>query len=121
MTRTAPKVPFWHPRYAGIWLGFALLRLVALLPYHPLMAVGRGIGWLLFHLGRRRRRIVQINLQLCFPQHSAEQQAQLAHQYAASVGMGLMECLIAWWWSNQRLQTWCNIVGTEHLQSALKQ
>ncbi len=121
MTPTRPETPVWHPRYAGVWLGFGLLRLLAWLPYRPLMAVGRGIGRLLFYLGRRRRQIVQINLQLCFPTQSAEQRTQLAHQYAASVGMGLMECLIAWWWPERRLRPWCNVVGAEHLRAALRQ
>ncbi|MEL6710598.1 MAG: lysophospholipid acyltransferase family protein [Pseudomonadota bacterium] len=121
MKRTRSEVSFWHPRYAGIWLGFILLRLLALLPYRPLMSVGRGFGRLLFRLGKRRRRIVQINLQLCFPGRSAEQRAQLAHDYAASVGMGLMECLIAWWWPERRLRPWCEVVGAEHLSAALKQ
>lgn len=121
MTRIVPKVPYWHPRYAGVWLGFAWLRLIAWLPYRPLMAVGRGIGRLLFYLGRRRRRIVQINLKLCFPAQSAEQQARLVREYADSVGMGLMECLMAWWWSERRLRPWCEVVGTEHLRAALKQ
>ncbi len=121
MTPTRPEVPFRHPRYAGVWLGFGLLRLLAWMPYRPLMAVGRGIGGLLFYLSRRRRQIVQTNLQLCFPNRSAAQRSQLAHQYAASVGMGLMECLIAWWWPERCLQPWCDVTGAEHLQAALRQ
>jgi KDO2-lipid IV(A) lauroyltransferase len=112
---------FWHPRYVGIWLGFFLLRLIAWLPYHPLMALGRGIGHVFFFLSKRRRQIVQTNLRLCFPQHTEAQRAQLVHQYAASAGMGLIECLIAWWWSDKRLQPWREVIGAEHLQAALNQ
>ena len=111
---------FLHPRYWLIWLGFGMLRLLAWLPYRPLMMVGRGLGWLLYHLAKRRMHISRVNLKLCFPEHTAEQIECLTKHYAASVGMGLMDFVIAWWWSERRLHSHSRLEGVEHLQAALE-
>jgi KDO2-lipid IV(A) lauroyltransferase len=66
-------------------------------------------------------QISRINLQLCFPKKSAKEREDLAKRYAASVGMGMMDFLIAWWWSDQRLHHHYHIEGIEHLKAALAQ
>ena len=53
--------------------GILLMRLLAHLPLPWLRALGRGLGWALYGLARARRRVVWINLRLCFPQLSKSQ------------------------------------------------
>jgi KDO2-lipid IV(A) lauroyltransferase len=48
--------------------GVALMRLLALMPLRLLRLSGILLGWLLYLLAARRRRVVQVNLRLCFPQ-----------------------------------------------------
>ena len=103
MARLLPSWRLVHPRYWLTWLSFGLLRLLAYLPYQPLMAVGHCLGWLFFHVAKRRMRISRTNLRLCFPTYSTVQIEKLARDYAIAFGKGLMGCLIAWWWPNRRL------------------
>ena len=121
MARLLPSWRLVHPRYWLTWLSFGLLRLLAYLPYQPLMAVGHCLGWLFFHVAKRRMRISRTNLRLCFPTYSTVQIEKLARDYAIAFGKGLMGCLIAWWWPNRRLQAYFSVQGLEHLQDALKQ
>ena len=117
---SAWKAGLLHPRYWLIGCGFGVLRLLAYLPYRPLMVLGRGLGWVFYHLAKRRMHISRVNLRLCFPEQTAEQREQFAKEYAISVGMGLMDFVIAWWWPDRRLAAQSDIVGVEHLQAALK-
>ena len=61
-------------------LGILFMRLLAHLP----LGFVRGLGWLtgqaLFLLAGSRRRVVQVNLALCFPQQSPAWRARVARQ-----------------------------------------
>ena len=48
--------------------GILLMRLLAHLPLAWVRALGRGLGWALYALAGARRRVVWVNLRLCFPQ-----------------------------------------------------
>lgn len=101
-----------------IWLGFGLLRTMALLPYRPMMATGRWVGRTGLRLAVARRRIVKSNLRLCFPEFSDEERARLQKRHAEAVGMALMDVAIAWWWHDERLYRWVEIHGREHIEAA---
>ena len=48
--------------------GILVMRLLAVLPLAWVRALGRLLGMLLYGLARARRRVVWVNLRLCFPQ-----------------------------------------------------
>ena len=56
------------------------MRLLALLPLRVVRLLGQGLGWLLYALVSERRRVVKVNLTLCFPQLPAEQIRRLTQQ-----------------------------------------
>ena len=60
--------------------GVLFMRMIAPLPLPLIRAMGWVLGWLLFALARSRRRIVQRNLTLCFPEHSAQEIRRLTTQ-----------------------------------------
>jgi KDO2-lipid IV(A) lauroyltransferase len=64
----------------GAYMAIGFMRLLAILP----LRVVRGLGWLLgsalFYVIRSRRRVAEINLKLCFPEHSRQQIQRLARQ-----------------------------------------
>jgi len=109
---------FLHPRYWPQWLGFALLWLLAQLPYPVLLRLGRGLGALVYRLARSRRQIVQRNLALCFPQLDARERERLARENFASTGIAIFEMAISWWWPLSRLRKLGQIQGLEHLKQA---
>ena len=63
--------PPLSPRTWPSWAGVGLLWLVAQAPDMATRALGRLIGALAFRLARRRRRIAEANLALCFPDQVA--------------------------------------------------
>lgn len=117
---TLPDRSLLAPRYWLLWLVFALLWLITYLPHKWQMRLGRGLGYSFHALAKRRRRIAAINIDLCFPELSPEQRAQLVRQHFAALGMGLFEMLNAWWTSDRRLQALGEVEGWEHLAEGLK-
>lgn len=51
----------------GAWLGIHLVRLVAWLPLRWVRRLGRWLGWVLYVVVPGRRRVVMVNLLVCFP------------------------------------------------------
>ncbi|MFA5632996.1 MAG: LpxL/LpxP family Kdo(2)-lipid IV(A) lauroyl/palmitoleoyl acyltransferase [Porticoccaceae bacterium] len=105
-----------HPRYWPTWLLMGLWWLLAQLPYPALMALGRGIGHVLYAAGSSRRRIALRNIELCFPDLSPQEHKALVKENFANYGMGLFEVPIAWWWSDRRLDRILTIEGLENIR-----
>lgn len=106
------------PRYWGTWLGFAFCRLVAALPYPIQMALGRGLGNLSYVLIASRRRVVDTNLQLAFPQWSEVERRRQVRECFRSAGCGMIEILICWWASDAKVDKLAHFEGLEHLHAA---
>lgn len=119
MARPPPSTDFRHPYYWPTWLGIGLLRLCTVLPYRPMMALGRLLGRLAMPFAGTRRRIVETNLRLCFPELDASARRDLARRHFEAVGMAAMDFAIAWWWSDQRLYPWVEFQGREHIEAAI--
>jgi len=115
-----PLYTFWHPRFWSAWSFYLTLRLTATLPLRLALALYRGVGRILYRASSRQRRIVQRNLDLCFPDLSAEERERLARRYFESLGMSLAECAFAWFASDRRLAGRFTITGLEHLRRALE-
>lgn len=118
MDRPAFRVYFLHPRFWPLWLGMGLLWLVVQLPYRWLLALGRGLGGLMYHLAGSRRRIAARNLELCFPELSVGERQRLLRDNFASTGMTFFEMAISWWWPVERLKRLGTVEGLEHLRQA---
>ena len=119
-TRTGLFV--WHflaPRYWPIWLGLGLMKLMAALPFSWQLAIGGQTGRWIGKIARRRRRIAEINLALCFPELSPTQRAALLEAHFAALGIGLFETAMAWWAPDDKLRGLARVEGLEHLQQAL--
>ncbi len=117
--RQEPRGPY-HPFHWPTRLGFGLFRLLSALPYRWQLALGRQCGRLLHGLLTRRRDIVRVNLELCFPDQSVGERNQTALRCFESMGMGMLEIGIAWWAKDPRRYCECTIKGLEHIQEALQ-
>ncbi len=110
-----------HPRYWALWFGVGMLWLVVQLPYPLIYRIGCGIGRLAQRLMRRRARIAQRNLELCFPHMSETERQKMVAKNFESVGMGLMETGMAWFWSDRRMSRWMDVIDFEHVRSVQAQ
>lgn len=109
-----------HPRYWVTWLGIGLLYLVVLLPYPVLRRLGKGLGRLAMLLMKKRVKITQRNLQLCFPSLPQQQRDEWVRKNFESTGMGVLETGMAWFWPNWRISRWSKVIGMENMTQARK-
>lgn len=108
----------FHPRYWPSWLGIAAIWLLSRLPIALLLASGSGLGWLAGRMLRGRRRVVRINLELCFPELSTAERARMIDTHFRDLGTGVFEAALAWFASDARLRSRGEVVGLEHLRAA---
>lgn len=118
-TAAAPqfKAAFLAPKYWGIWLGVAFLLFLTYLPWLLQRYLAYGLAKLAWVTVKSRRKTTVRNLQVCFPDWSAEKVEQQAKQVFVDMMLGVFETLNAWYkpkWFKNRV----NIDGLEHLQNA---
>ncbi|WP_368894197.1 Kdo(2)-lipid IV(A) acyltransferase [Kluyvera ascorbata] len=106
-----------HPRYWPSWLGIGVLWLVVQLPYPVIYRLGNAIGRLAMRLMRRRAQIAYRNLELCFPHKSEAERHEMVVKNFESVGMGVIETGIAWFWPTKRVNRWMDASGLEHIRA----
>ncbi|MBB6095719.1 KDO2-lipid IV(A) lauroyltransferase [Povalibacter uvarum] len=118
-----PEIPLYRflgPRFWGVWLGIAIVRLVNVLPLRMQMAIGRTTGRLAFHLSRRDRRVTKINIDMCLPELDEQQRHRLVRRHFESLGCALYETGLVWWASDARLRRLIQFDGEENLHKALE-
>ena len=69
---------------------------------------------------KRREHIARRNLELCFPTKSPGGE-KLIEQNFMSLGMGLIETGMAWFWSDERVKKWFDVEGMVNLNNALSE
>ncbi len=112
------KLYFLHPKFWLTWLGVLFLYLVSWLPYRLQLWLGKGLGRLFKKAMPRRVNIARRNLQLCFPDYSAEQIEQLVTKNLENTGIAYFEIGIAWWWPDWRIKRKLHVHGKENLEQA---
>lgn len=112
------KLAFLHPRHWVTWAGLGLLWLLVQLPYPVLSRLGETIGKLSRRFLKRRECIARRNLELCFPDMTNEMREAMIEKNFMSLGMGLFETGMAWFWSDSRVRRWFDVEGYQNLVQA---
>ncbi|MGE6651246.1 LpxL/LpxP family Kdo(2)-lipid IV(A) lauroyl/palmitoleoyl acyltransferase [Shewanella colwelliana] len=110
---------FYHPKYWLIWLGVTIMRLSQLLPLRQQMRLGKAIGRLAMKLVKGRVNTAKRNIELCFPQMSAADQAVLLTQNFEETGKAIFDIANAWWWPDSKVQQHMTIKGQAHVEQTL--
>ncbi|PRH33259.1 lauroyl acyltransferase LpxL [Burkholderia multivorans] len=87
----------------GTNLAIGLLKLFALLPYGLTARIGDGLGWLLYQIPSRRKRIVHTNLKLCFPDWSDARREEVAGRHFRHAIRSYVERSVQWFGSEKKL------------------
>lgn len=87
----------------GTRFSLLLLKLFALLPYGVTALFGDGLGWLLYRIPSRRKRIVHTNLKLCFPEWSAVRREEIAGRHFRHAIRSYVERSVQWFGSEKKL------------------
>ncbi|AKH65611.1 MULTISPECIES: Kdo(2)-lipid IV(A) acyltransferase [Photorhabdus] len=105
-----------HPRYWLTWFGISLLYLLVLLPYPIIYWIGTRLGRFSMRFLKKRARVAERNLELCFPDMPQEKRNELLIKNFESVGMGVFETGMAWFWPDWRVERWFKVTGRENIQ-----
>ena len=95
-----------------------MLLVVIRLPHRLRMAIGSGLGMIGYYLFASRRRIVETNLRLCFPELGEKDRVKLAKNVFRSGGMSVIETAIAWLGRGSSVMGYSEIVGLDNLERA---
>ena len=116
MSEHLKRPAFWS--HLPAWLLFTLSWLLAHLPYRLLLLFGRGIGWLFKVLFKSRRKVIEKNIQSCFPDLNAAQQQALMVQNYRETGMMVSQTLRTF--LNRAPQPFnaLKVAGIAHLEAA---
>ena len=116
--KTAPfSLKLLHPKYWLLWLGFAVMALLAQLPFAMQMRLGLWLGRLSYHLAHRRRYITERNLALCFPELSEQERQQWVYKHFETMGLTVFEMGMSWFMPYKRLAKRFELKGLEHWQA----
>jgi KDO2-lipid IV(A) lauroyltransferase len=107
-----------HPRYWLTWLGLGLLRCIVFLPFSTQQSIGRFLGRLLNKILKRRRHNAEVNIALCFPELSSDEQKRLVDANMISTTLGAIETAFSWWASDKAILKRSKIEGLELLEQA---
>lgn len=109
---------FLRPRYWLTWFGVSVLFLLVQLPYPILNKLGTWMGRTSMRFMKRRVSIARRNLELCFPDMDEQQLERCIVGNFESLGMGLLETGMAWFWSDRRVKRWFTVNGLNNLKAA---
>jgi len=112
------KVNLAHPRYWFSWFWMALLRILGLLPFAVIYALGAILGELFYILLPSRAHITLTNLRLCLPELSEAQRKRMARRHFRLLVCSVLSIGTIWWSSKARLRRLVKIRGMEHLDKA---
>lgn len=98
---------------ARLFLG--LLWLLHWLPLGLQAALGRGLGALLWRVGKSRRRIALRNLELCMPEKTPAEREAIARDLFGWLGRSFIERGLLWHASRERLKGLIQVEGDVQL------
>lgn len=84
------------------------------LPLPVLAWLARGLGNLLYFVGRSRRRVALKNLSLCFPALSLHEHRRIARDHFCAFAQVVLEQCLLWWASDRRILSLIHVQGLEH-------
>lgn len=101
------------------WMLILALRIQSWLPYALQRAIGETFGEVLYVLVRGRRRVVDRNLELCFPELGRRERNRLARAQFRDWARAFLDRGMLWFASRERLERLIRVEGLELLESRM--
>ena len=109
---------FWAPRYWPIWCLLLWLRTSVYLPFRWQIAIGKRFGRMLKVCMRKSSHAALRNLEICFPELSDDERAELLTRHFEALGASIAEMAMGWFAPIDRLRKIVRVEGREHLEAA---
>ncbi len=82
---------YLNPKYSYGYLVIMLIWIISKLPTGISLAIGHGIGLLVYYFGKRRADITRTNIRICFKELSEQEQESLVKQSFIDHGKSVVE------------------------------
>ena len=110
----------FHPKYILSWIGIGVTFIIAYVPWRIKLIITYVLSNIIWLVAYKRKRIVRINIALCLPHLSEQEQNKLAKDSIYDICLSLLEtCAALWRCSNTNfLLNNFAISGLEYLKKA---
>jgi KDO2-lipid IV(A) lauroyltransferase len=112
---------FLAPRFWGTWVALGILRLLGKLSLKNQVRAGTCIGNLGYLLAKRRRKITEVNICLCFPELDEQARKKLVKDCIIENAIGLVETARVWFADPSTIDDQMEVLGFEHVEAGLAQ
>ncbi len=96
------------------WAAIATLSFIGQLPRPISLWIGARLGDAFYFFNKKRRKIAQKNLEICFPDWPVEKRYQVARSHFRLYGQAVADLGMLWLASEQRLNNLLKVHGLEH-------
>ena len=103
------------------WLLEGLLRWFASMSNPARQRAGRVVTWLAMRLAGRRIRIVRRNLELCFPDESAETRERWLHEHFRALCQSFIDRGVLWYGTPEAIRAMVRLHNGERINDLLDQ
>ncbi len=97
--------------------GVFVFWLMHFLPFRTLVALGNGLGTLLYYLAKERRIVANINLSLCFAGMTHAARENLVKAHFKMFTRAILERCLLFWSRPQRINRLIQVAGLEHFEA----
>jgi KDO2-lipid IV(A) lauroyltransferase len=103
------------------WLLVSMFQLLAIASHPVRQWVGRFLGFISRVFIRRRRKIVEQNLALCFPEKSVSQRQHLLTLHFRALAQSVVDRGVLWFGTPAQIRALVHVKGRHHADEALSQ
>ena len=107
-----------HPKYWSTWIGLFFLRLLSMLNIDRQHKLVRAIALPIGRHLKRRKHFAEVNIGLCFPELSVQEQHALLEKNITSTFLAVVETAQSWWATDKEIQSLYTFEGLELLEQA---
>ena len=111
----ASRRKVFAPRYWALWFLLGICWLATWLPMRTQHWLGRAVARVIFKIAPRRKRVIEKNIDLAFPELSDAECKALVQDTIASFGMTITDTLFVWMRGIEPLIDRVKISGLDHL------
>lgn len=108
-------------RSVRAWFLVSMFQVLARVGHTPRQWIGAALGALSPLVVRRRARVVERNLELCFPQKSAAERRLMMRAHFRSLAQTVIDRSVLWFGSPEDIRNLVHLEGLEHVRHAQQQ
>jgi KDO2-lipid IV(A) lauroyltransferase len=109
------KLEYLKPKYWGVWLFVGFLFISQLCPFKIQWQISRGLAWLTYNLAKGRRHVVQVNVDICFPELTPKEKTALVKEIFHENMHGYLDSATSWFGNYKRFKPTLEVRGKEYL------